>query len=170
MFWVLNYFLLCSMPSITPINTPFLHLVKLYSLHLHSHIHEPLAPPPPPHTSSVGLLLALALRGRWPLLPHGLLLDVGLVFLPAGGELPRQGSSTWAALSASGRAPPLDLRTLSPALKVAAVTGHPSLPVSFKAALEVAALMQHSEEMTRRKLDLLQYLLFSTYILIKPFM
>jgi hypothetical protein len=83
MFWVLDYFLLCSMPSITPINTPFLHLVKLYSLHLHSHIHEPLAPPPPPHTSSAGLLLALALRGRWPLLPHGLLLDVGLVF-PAG--------------------------------------------------------------------------------------
>jgi hypothetical protein len=73
------------------------------------------------------------------------------------GELPRQGSSTWVTRSASGRAPPLDLQTLIPALKVKAVTRRPPRLVSFKTALKVAAVMRQRAEMTRMQLDLLQY-------------
>jgi hypothetical protein len=75
--------------------------------------------------------------------------------LSAGGELPRQGSSTWVAWSVFGRTPPLDLQMLIPALKVAAVTRHPPRPVSFKVALKVAGVIRHSAEMTRMQLDLL---------------
>jgi hypothetical protein len=75
--------------------------------------------------------------------------------LLATGELPRQGSSTCVAQSTSGRAPPLDLQTLIPALKVAAVTRRPRRPVSFKATLKVVAVMRHGAEMTRMQLDLL---------------
>jgi hypothetical protein len=115
--------------SITPVNTPSFFTprapIKLNSLHPHSHIHELLAPPPPPGTSSAGLLLALAPLGRRPLLPPASCSVWASSSLMSGGELPRQGSSTWAVWSASGRAPPLDLQTLTHALKVAAVTRYP---------------------------------------------
>jgi hypothetical protein len=114
--------------------------------HIHSQIHKPLAPPPPP-------------RGRRPLLPSVYLSPLASSSLSAGGDLPRRGSSTQVgellhldatAWSASRRAPPPDLRTLIPTLKVAAVTHRPPRTVSFKVALKVVAVMRHGAEMTRR--------------------
>jgi hypothetical protein len=110
MFWVLDYFLLSSIFSFTSINTPSFftpHVpIKLNSLHPHSYIHEPYRHRTTTcRTSSAGLLLALSPRKHQPLLPSVSCLAWALSSLPTGGELPSQGSSTWVARSASGRAP-----------------------------------------------------------------
>jgi hypothetical protein len=52
------------------------------------------------------------------------------------GELPQQGA---VMRLASGRAPPPDLQTLIPALKVAVVTHRPSRLVSSKVILKAGA-------------------------------
>jgi hypothetical protein len=71
MFWFLDYFLLSSMSSITPINTPFIYTSCPYKTQFSSPpftYPRALAPPPPSRTSSASLLLALAPHGRRPLL------------------------------------------------------------------------------------------------------
>jgi hypothetical protein len=70
---------------------------------------------------------------------------------------------------ASGRAPLLDLQTLIPYLKAAAVTRHPPRPVSFK-ALKVAVVMRHDADDVEAIRFTLVSFYFSTYILIKHFM
>jgi hypothetical protein len=86
-FWV--QYLQSRQSIFLPFFTPCVP-IKLSSLHSHSHIHEPLAPPPPPRTSTAGLLIALVQASS---------------SLPAGGELPCEGSSTWAVWLPRGELP-----------------------------------------------------------------
>jgi hypothetical protein len=113
------------------------------------------SPPSSPYPWAASATTPPHPRGHRPLLPLVSFSLLALSSLSVGGELLCQGSITRrgelphrgaAARSASGWAPPLDLRTLIPALKVVAVKRDPPRTVSVKAALKVVAVMRHGAD------------------------
>jgi hypothetical protein len=135
----------------------------------HSHMHEPLAPPLPPRTSSASLLLVLASHGCLPVLPLVSCSTWDSSSLPGGGELPCQGSTTWAAQSPRAGLPYWICRP-HPLLEGGGGDTPPTL-ASLLQSLEGGGgdAARCKDDMEAIRFTLVSFY-FSTYILIKHFM
>jgi hypothetical protein len=116
--------------------------VKLNSLHAHFHIHEQ-APPSPPRTSSVGLPLALAPRGRRPLLLLVSCSAWASSSLPAGGELPVKDRARVGGTVDLGVGSLAESADPHPRLEGGGGDASPSPTNLFQSCLECAVVTRH---------------------------